>query len=132
MPDVDAIIQHGSLPDGLTIIDEPDLLVQNVTFTPTREKKTHKGGNKATKAVQYTDPILTIGFKAIISEVAGFADQHPGTLVTDLANYAAPVHGFDPAQGVMVYEDPVRTLDTDNPAEVTFNVVQYPFVEEAA
>ncbi len=114
------------------IQDEPDLLVQNVTFTPTREKKAHKGGNQATQALRYTDPQMTIGFKAIISSVSGLADEHPGTAVADLVNYGAPVHGFDPAQGIMVYEDPVRSLDTDNPAEVTFNIVHYPFVEPSA
>jgi hypothetical protein len=131
MPDVDAIIQYGPFPATGALLDEPDLLVQSVSFKPTREKKEHKGGNQCVQALRYTNPMMTIAFKAIISEYAGLADQHPGTLVTDLLNYASPVHGFDPTQGILVYEDPDRSLDIDNPAEVSFNVVQYPFVESA-
>lgn len=131
MPDVEAIIQHGPFPDNAEIIDEPNLLVQDVVYTPRRDKKTYKGGNQCTQALRYVDPTMSVAIKAIISEFSGLADQHPGTLVTDLLNFATPIHQFDPSQGILVYEDPVRNLGTDNPAEVNFNVMHYPFVQEA-
>ena len=128
---VDPIITHGAVPDNVEIIDEPNLSVQSLTITPAREKKQHKGGNKATKGLHYTDPTLQFNFDAIISEIDGLADQHPGTEVTDLLNFAAEIHGFDPAQGMMIYEDPVRSNGVDDDLSTQFNVFHYPFVEAA-
>lgn len=129
MPDIDALIQYGTLPETGGPVDEPNLLVQSLTISPAREKKAYKGPNKATGALQYTDPIITFAFKAYISAAAGLAIAHPGSLVTELANFAAARHGFDPEQGIMVYEDPSDELDNENPDSVSFNVVGYPFVE---
>lgn len=129
MPSVDAIINYGTLPATAGgIVDEPSLLVQNLTISPTREKKDYKGGNKAVQGLQYTNPLISFAFKCIISEDSELAAAHPGTAVTDLANFAAAIHGFDPGQGIMVYEDPTRDLDTENPDMVNFTVVNYPFV----
>ena len=129
---VDPIIQQGAIPENVEIINEPDMLVQSLTITPQREKKAYKGGNKATQGLTYTDPILVFNFDAIISELAGLCDQHPGTQVTELANYAGAIHGFDPAQGMLIYEDPVRSNGVDDDFKVQFNVLHYPFVEAAA
>src|SRR5688572_22449152 len=127
---MEPIILYGALPEG-GLVDEPNLLVQSLTMTPARTKRTYEGGNGATFAVRLTNPLLTFNFRGYISAYAGLADAEPGSEVTDLANYEGTIHGFDPADGVMVYEDPSRELDTENPAQVTFNVVQYPFVEAA-
>ncbi len=52
MPDVDAIIQHGTLPDSATLVDEANLLVTSLTVTPTREIKEYKGAsNRAVQGV---------------------------------------------------------------------------------
>lgn len=127
MPALDAIIQYGDI--GTTgLLDEPALLVQSLNIKPTREKKMWKGPNLATRAIRYTDPMITFEYKAIISENSGLADQHPGTLVTELANYAAEIFGFDPLLGIMVFEDPSRDMNLENPSETSFSVVQYPFV----
>ena len=129
MPDIDAIIQFGNLPATGGPVDEPAVLVQSLTITPGREKKEFKGTNKATAALQYTNPQLTFAFKAFISTETGLAIAHPGSQVTELANYAGAIHGFDPEQGIMIYEDPSRDLDLENPDSINFNVVSYPFVE---
>jgi hypothetical protein len=89
-----------------------------------------KGTNLATRALRYTDPMLTFAFTAIISAYTGFANQHPGTAVTDLLNFAGNVYQFDPDRGVMVFEDPSRSLTLENEAETSFNVVHYPFIGE--
>jgi hypothetical protein len=129
---VDAIIQHGNLPADGTLLDEANLLVQSLTVTAAREKKAYRGPNRATNALQYTDPTLTFAFKAYVSEAAVLATQHPGTQVNELANYAAARRGFDPAEGMMIYEDPSDEFTTEDADMVSFNVVQYPFVEPAA
>ena len=84
---------------------------------------------EATGVLQYTDPTIVFAFKAFISAAAGLAIAHPGSQVTELANFAAARHGFDPEQGIMVYEDPSDELDNENPDAISFNVVGYPFVE---
>ena len=129
MPTIDAIIKYGDISD-LGLIDEPDLLVQSLTITPTREKQNWKGANLATRALRYTDPILTFAFTAIISAVTGFANQHPGTSVADLLNFSGNVYQFDPERGIMVFEDPSRSLTLENEPETSFNVVHYPFIGE--
>jgi hypothetical protein len=129
MPTIDAIIKYGYISD-LGLIDEPDLLVQSLTITPTREKQNWKGANLATRALRYTDPILTFAFTAIISAVTGFANQHPGTSVADLLNFSGNVYQFDPERGIMVFEDPSRSLTLENEPETSFNVVHYPFIGE--
>jgi len=128
MPDVDAIIQYGSLPATGGPVDEPNMLVQSLTVTPTREKKAFKGANKATAALQYTDPMITFAFKAYVSTAAGLAIAHPGSQVTELLNFAGIVHGFDPEQGILIYEDPSLELDNENPDTVSFTVASYPFL----
>lgn len=128
---VDAIIQYGQLPEEATLLDEANLLVNSLTITPAREKKLYKGAaTRATQGISYTDPILTFAFDCYVGTAAGLATQHPGTLVTELENYAAARHGFDPEQGIMVYEDPTDELSNEDPDKVNFSVVQYPFVEE--
>ena len=131
MPDVDAIIQHGNLPDAGTLVDEADVLVQSLTVTPSREEKYFKGTNRADQGYSATNPKLTFAYKAIVSEYAGFADQHPGTAVAELANFAAAKFGFDPTQGMMIYKDPSLDLDNDNPDMVNFTVEHNPFIEPA-
>ncbi len=132
MPTVTAILQYGTLPADSALVDEANLLVQSLTVTPAREKKTYKGAaTRATQGVSYTDPTITFDFDCYVGTAAGLATQHPGTLVTELANFAAARHGFDPADGIMVYEDPSDEFSNDDPDKVKFKVVQYPFVDES-
>ena len=131
MPNVTAILQYGNLPATGSLVDEANLLVQGLTVTPTREKKLYKGAsNRATQGISYTDPMISFDFDCFIGTFAGLAIKHPGTIVTELANYAGIRHGFDPAQGIMVYEDPSDEFNNEDPDKVKFKVVQYPFVIE--
>lgn len=124
----DARIVHGNLPEDISLLDEPDMLVQSFTYTPAREKNEYKGANRAVQGIEYLNPIATCAFEAYVSERTGLCDQHPGTAVADLVNYAAARSGFDPSVGTMVYEDPSYTSNLTNPETLTFNVVHYPFV----
>lgn len=125
-------INYGT-PTGIDCpVDEPDVLVNSLTITPSREKKTYKNGLGCTSILQFKDPLLAFAFDGYILNVAGLADQHPGTTVTALANYQTATYGFDPADGVMVYEDPSRECTNEDIAKAKFNVVQYPHVTAAA
>lgn len=129
---IDAILSHGGLLESETLLDEANLLIQSLTLTAAREKKAFRGVNRGTAALQFTDPIFTFAFKAYVSAATGLAVQHPGTQVTELANYAAARRGFDPAEGMMVYEDPSDELGVEDADMTSFNVVHYPLVEPAA
>lgn len=130
MPAIDAIIQYGENIENSALVDEPFLLVQSLKITPSREKQTWKRANTlAISMIRYTNPMITFAFNAIVSEINGFANQHPGTLVVSLANFAGNVYEFDPDEGIMVFEDPSRDLALENPMETDFNVVQYPFID---
>ena len=129
MPAVDPIIKHGLIPDLDMPKDEPNMLVNSLTITPSREKQEFKGGAAQVVGLRFVNPLLTFAFDGYISAVAGLADEHPGKAVTNLANYTGAIHGFDKADGVMIYEDPSREASNDDLAKAKFNVVQYPFVE---
>jgi hypothetical protein len=129
MPDVAAIIQHGTLPEAATLVDEANLLVQSLTVTPAREFKEYKGAsNRAVQGISATNPTIEFDFDCYVGTAAGLAIQHPGTVVTELANFAAARHGFDPAQGTMLYMDPSDEFTNEDPDKVKFKVKQFPFV----
>lgn len=127
MPAVDCVIQHGTIANS-GLVNEPNILVQSLTVTPAREKKTYKGGSACTEALRFSDPTLSFDFDGYIKTVAGLADQHPGTTVAALANYTGAIFGFESTQGIMIYEDPSRELTPDDPAKTKFKVMQYPHV----
>jgi hypothetical protein len=128
MPTPAARIVHGNLPNDVSLIDEPDMLVQSLTVTPSREKKEYKGANGAVQGIEYKNPLITLAFNAFISDRVNLCDQHPGTTVASLANFSAARFGFDPSDGIMVFEDPSTTQNLEDPETITFSVVQYPFV----
>ena len=125
---LDARIVHGNLPADIGLLDEPDMLVQSLTINPSREKKEYKGANRAIGGVEYLNPTISFVFNAFISERVNLCNAHPGTVVTDLLNYDSVRFGFDPAEGIMIYEDPSTTQDLNNPETITFSVFQYPFI----
>ena len=129
MPTIAAIIQYGEIGD-VRVLDEPNLLVQSIAINPTREKGSWKGGNRATRALSYTDPLLTFQFTGIIVDIDGLCNQHPGTLVDSLENFTGNIYQYDPARGTTVFEDPSRSLSVENPGETEFSVVHHPFVGE--
>ena len=128
MSDVASVLQWGALPAAAALVDEAELSVKTLTRKPSREKKTYKGAKGAINGLRFINPMMTFSFVGVPSSTTGFAAQHPGTGVTSLLNFGASVHGFDPAQGVLVFEDPEDTLNQEDPLELKFDVVQYPFV----
>lgn len=135
---MDAIIAHGVIPATAALLDEPNLLIQSLTITPQRTEQRFRGPNRATQGITETDPVMDFAFSAIITAQAGLATQQPGTLCTGLANFvtgATPstvIHGFDEEDGILVYRDPSRSLDTENPDTLNFTVTHFPFVDPPA
>lgn len=132
MPAVSAIIQHGNIPAS-TLVDEsnsttPDVLVQSLTISATRESKEYKAAGGYVFAVEERNPVITFAFDGYVSVKDGLADEHPGTAVTSLANFTESTFGFAPGDGTLIYRNPVRTETIDELAKVTFDVVQMPFV----
>jgi hypothetical protein len=126
MPAVNLIEQHGTLTSA-TLLNEPNVLVTSLSITPERTLKEYKGGG-STVALRYTDPKISFAFQGTIKAIAGLSDQHPGTAITSLANYATSRHGFDPTDGVTVYEDPSETENGEDATQIAFTAKQYPFV----
>lgn len=127
MPAVDLIIQHGTLTSS-ELVDEANVLVASLTITPERTKKEFMGAS-ATRALRFTNPKISFAFQGTVKALAGLADQHVGTAVaSSLANFASDRYGFDPADGVIVYEDPSATENGEDPTQMSFTAVQYPFV----
>ena len=133
MAAVDALIQHGNIPSS-TLLDEsnsstPDILVQSLTITAARDEKAYLNASGATFGLEYRNPTITFAFDGYLSnKTLGLANQHPGTAVATLANFAANTYGFVPADGTMIFMDPNRTETNTEMAKTTFSVKQYPFV----
>lgn len=125
---VSAKITHGTLSSALSLNDETNLLVKNLTISAARDRQDYRNANNGIKALEYTNPTLSFAYRCEVSTNSGLADEHPGTAVTSLANYASDIHGFANTEGVMVYEDPSRDIPFDRLGELSFTVVQYPLV----
>ena len=128
MPSNECIITHGSIPGDNGIVDEPNLLVSSVNFTPAREKKVYKSASGCTAHLRYGDPTMAIAVDGFVLTKSGLADQEPGTVVASLANYAAPRRGFDPTEGILVLEDPSDEHSNDEIEKNKFTVMHYPHV----
>jgi hypothetical protein len=127
MPAPDAIIIHGDIEES-TLVDEPNLLVQSMTYSATRERRDYKGGEGYIKGLQYRNPLLAIACRAYVSNQADLADGHPGEEVTELANFESSIHGFDPTVGILVMEDPTTERTVDDADQVSFTVMHFPFI----
>lgn len=127
MPAPDAIILYGDIEES-SLVDEPNLLVQSMTFNATRERRDYKGGEGYIKGIQYRNPMLSISFRAFISTAAGLAVAHPGSEVTELANFESTTHGFDPSVGILVLEDPTTERDTENADQISGTIMHFPFI----
>lgn len=128
MADVASILQWGAIPAAAGLVDEAELSVKTLTRKAARDKKTYKNAKGAINGLRFINPMLTFSFVGVPATGTQFAAQHPGTGVASILNFSSSVHGFDPAQGVLVFEDPEDTLNQEDPLELKFDVVQYPFV----
>ena len=115
------------------LVDEADptpaFLVDSLTINVTRTKNEFQNAEGTTTRVKYTDPKATLEFQGKIALESDLCVQHPGTLVTSLANYQSTLHGMDPSEGILVYEDPSRSLSEDQDyVGLSFTVAHYPFI----
>ena len=125
-----ARIVHGNLPATVELLDEPDMLVDTYNFSVAREEKQYKGAtSRGVEGLEYTNPIGTHSFSGRVSERTGLCDQHPGTAVASLLNFAAIRCGMDPAIGMLIYKDPSFTENLNDPEAISFTVMHFPFVE---
>lgn len=136
MPAFPCNIDHGALPtgEGVDIIDEIGILVSSLTISPTREKRVFKNAAGCTFGLRYQDPVLTFDFDGYMAPVdpgdasSDLSSLHPGTSIASIANYTGAIYDFDPADGVLVLEDPVRQLSNEDLGKAQAKVVQHPFV----
>ena len=130
---VQAIIEHGARP-AYDLSDETGVLVQKLSIKPTREYVERKNSQRMVAYVRAENPRISFEFSGIIvgDSATGFADQHPGTAITALANFQGAIHGFSPTDGKIIYKDPMRELsDTDEP-QVSFSAEMFPGIAPVA
>jgi hypothetical protein len=134
MASVPALIQYGDIPNS-SLFDEsnpvtPDILVQSLTVSATRDEKTYLNAQGTTFALEYRNPTITFAFDGYITTKSGdgLANKHPGTEVLTLANFTIDTFGFSPADGTMIFMDPSRVETNTEMAKTTFSVKQFPFV----
>jgi len=129
-------MDYGAIATGTDgdIVVEIGILVNSLTVSATREKKVFKGTNGSTAGLRFQDPLLTFDFDGYLAALGAddpedsIAHAHPGTSVGAIANYTGAIYGFDPADGILVLEDPSRQLSNEELGKATAKIVQYPFV----
>ena len=97
MPSVDAIIQYGNIPStALGLKNEsnpstPDILVQSLTVSATREEKEYRNSDGNVFALQYRNPTISFAFDGYITTKSGsgLANLEPGKRVIALANFTS-------------------------------------------
>ena len=122
---------HGSADTLNDIQDESNLDVQDFKLKFAREERQRKNRHGNVRRVEHFNPTTSISFTAFIVSAAGFGDQHPGTRVVSLVNFAAERRGMDPAVGTMVLMDTEDALTIDEDLKASYNITHYPFVVTA-
>ena len=129
---VQAIIEHGARP-AYDLSDETGVLVHKLSIKPTREYVERKNSQRMVAYVRAENPRISFEFSGIIvgDSATGFADQHPGTAITALANFHGAIHGFSPTDGKIIYKDPTRELSDTEP-QVSFSAEMFPGIAPVA
>jgi hypothetical protein len=133
MAAVAAIIPYGNIPTS-SLKDEsnsvtPEILVQSLTVSASREEKEYRNSSGAIFALEFRNPTISFAFDGYITNKTGaLSNGQPGERVTTLANFTTDTFGFDPTDGVMIYMEPSRSETNEEIAKTTFTVKQYPFV----
>jgi hypothetical protein len=124
---VQAIIEHGARP-AYDLEDETGVLVTKLSIKPTREYVERKNSQRMVSYIRAENPRITFEFTGIIvgESASGFADQHPGTAITTLANFQSSIHGFSPTEGKIIFKDPSRELSDSEDPQVSFTAEMYP------
>jgi len=122
---------HGSADSLNDINDESNLDVQDFKLKYSRESRDRKNRHGNLRRREYFNPIVSISFTAFIVTASGFGDQHPGTRVVSLVNYAAEKRGFDPAVGTMMIDDVEDSFSLEEDIKASYNITHAPFVVTA-
>lgn len=122
---------HGSADSLNDINDESNLDVQDFKLKYSRETRDRKNRHGNLRRREYFNPMVAISFTAFIVTASGFGDQHPGTRVVSLVNYAAEKRGFDPAVGTMMIDDVEDSWGLDEDVKASYNITHAPFVVTA-
>jgi len=122
---------HGSVDSLNDINDESNLDVQDFKMKYSRETRDRKNRHGNLRRREYFNPMVAISFTAFIVTASGFGDQHPGTRVVSLVNYAAEKRGFDPAVGTMMIDDVEDAFSLEEDIKASYNITHAPFVVTA-
>jgi hypothetical protein len=123
-----AVNIHGSADALNDIQDEANLDVQDYKAKFSRETQDRKNHYGNLRRRKYFNPITAISFTAFVVTAAGLADQHPGTRVTSLVNFAAEKRVMDPAAGTMMLDDAEDSLSLEEDLKTAMNITHAPFV----
>lgn len=122
---------HGSADSLNDINDESNLDVQDFKMKYSRESRDRKNRHGNLRRREYFNPMVAISFTAFIVTASGFGDQHPGTRVVSLVNYATEKRGFDPAVGTMMIDDVEDAFSLEEDIKASYNITHAPFVVTA-
>lgn len=122
---------HGSADSLNDINDESNLDVQDFKLKYSRETRDRKNRHGNLRRREYFNPMVAISFTAFIVTASGFGDQHPGTRVVSLVNWAAEKRGFDPAVGTMMIDDVEDAFSLEEDIKASYNITHAPFVVTA-
>ena len=122
---------HGSADTLNDIQDESNLHVTDFKFKASRETRDRKNRYGNLRRREYFNAMVSISFTAFIVTATGLGDQHPGTRVVSLANYATERRGFDPAVGTMMLDDVEDSWGLDEDVKASYNITHAPFVVTA-
>jgi hypothetical protein len=111
-------------------VNEANIHIESIDFAPTRTETFYQDIATGADVIgHYDNPSATWSFSGMVTTVAGFATQHPGTAVTTLANFSAEVAGCDPAEGIMIFKDPTHKWSPGKPRELSWAVLWKPLME---
>jgi hypothetical protein len=126
-----AIHVHGSADSLNDLQDEENLDVEEFKAKTSRETRDRKNRYGNLRRREYFNPMVSISLTAFVITASGLADQHPGTRVTALVNFAASRRGMDPAVGTMMLDDTEETLSLEEDLKTSMNITHAPFVVTA-
>lgn len=132
MPAPAAVIIHGASDPLNDLLDEENLDVQDFKSNFSRETRDKRNRHGNLRRREYFNPLVSISFTAFVVTAAGLADQHPGTRVNSLLNYAVTKRGLDPSVGTIMLDDAEDTQTLEEDLKTAMNMTHAPFVVTAA
>lgn len=108
---------------------EANLLIESVDMDSSRDKKFWKDITIGCDVLRRDENAkCKWSVKGWVKAVSGFVTQHIGTTVSTLANFASTFAGFDPAVGVLTYNDPKHSWAIQELRKLDFTVEHDPHI----